>query len=694
MDAAMKKYQYLSPDNSSTCFVKTDDKVRLERLFGLNCGFLGRKEGPARASGMIALSAGLGVVNPDQLKLKETLFGDEQVKFAWRTEDDMLHLQSDWSYSKPAGIWSRMDTLTNSSEREITVFRCLARFPFSPGRYEIYSQSSHWCNENQGRWQTLNHGSLVLSCEGGRTTQGGTPYLCIRESSSGAAVVFHIIPKGNWVIRISAGTAGGDSPSFAVVELGLSDQQLALRLSPGQSIALPRILIQHAPEGEPHLAAPKLHSFLLQHHFCNDKRAAPIVYNTWFDDFEFLAVPRLRRQLKTAKEIGCEVFVIDAGWYGGAAGSWSEQTGDWREKEDAAFRGRMIDFAAEVRAAGLGFGLWVEPERLCYSVPIRLEHPDWFLPGSNNQFYPDLSRDDVARYILSEMVRLIDMYKLVWLKIDFNFELCVDPTGAEFFYYYERWYGILDELRGKYPRVFFEGCASGGMRHDVNTASHFDGHFLSDNVNPWDALTINHSALLRLPPGRVIKWTVLRSVGNTIPRYGTPLDQGEPRLVTPAGSGATWDSSETTDLDFAARVGLPGIFGFSGDIAGLPVESQQRMRKHTDFFKKWRRFIAGSVAHLLNPPQLKGDRSGWLAVQLQNPRQHDTLVFVYRLEDPADNKYFCLKDLNRKGQYQVENSDEPEKQPQVFSGEELMNGRLTVKLPGKNTASIFVISHR
>ncbi len=118
----------------------------------------------------------------------------------------------------------------------------------------------------------------------------------------------------------------------------------------------------------------------------------------------------------------------------------------------------MADFADEVRGAGLGFGLWMEPERLCVSVPIRLEHPEWFLLGTNNQYYPDLSLDEVARYIYSEMSRLVETYKLAWMKVDFNFELGVDPTGSEFSLYYEKLYGILDKLQDQHPQVFLRGA--------------------------------------------------------------------------------------------------------------------------------------------------------------------------------------------------------------------------------------------
>jgi alpha-galactosidase len=688
----MTKHQYPDSGTNATCFRQYDSGVRLDRLFGLNCGLSATNEGLARAQGLLSLSIGSRTVNPDELKLVEASFDEDNAEIVWQTAADALSIRSDWRYCRQTDIWSRSDTLTNNGSREISIRRCLAKFAFSPGRYEIYSQGSYWCNENQGNWRTLDHGGLVLGCEGGRTTQGGTPYLCIRESGSGAAVVFHIVPRGNWVIRVNAETAGGDMPPFAVVELGLSDKHLSLNLLPGESLRLPQILIQAAPEGAPHQSAPYLHEFLLQHQFNEKKESTPIVYNTWFDDFEFLNVPRLRKQLAAVREIGCEIFVVDAGWYGGAAGSWSEQTGDWREKEDAAFEGRMTDFAEEVRAAGLGFGLWMEPERLCESVPIRLAHSEWFLPGANGQFYPDLSRDEVSRYIFSEMSRLVETYRLAWMKVDFNFELGVDPKGSEFSAYYEKWYGILDELRAQYPEVFFEGCASGGMRLDANTVSHFDGHFLSDNVNPWDVLRINQEALLRLPPGRFTQWTVLRTAGNTIPRYGTPVDRGETRLVTPAGCGAIWDSSETVDLDFAARAALPGIFGLSGDIAGLPAEARARLRYHVDFHKKWRRFIAGAVAHLLTPPRPMGDRSGWVGMQLRNPRQEGSLVFIYRLEDTIDRKNFHLRGLVEERRYRIEDIDDPDGEHRVECGADLMNGGLKIEMPAINTASVFVIS--
>ena len=43
-------------------------------------------------------------------------------------------------------------------------------------------------------------------------------------------------------------------------------------------------------------------------------------------------------------------------------------------------------------------------------------------------------------------------------------------------------------------------------------------------------------------------------------------------IVTPCG--ALWEPAETTAVDFAAMAAMPGVFGLSGDLAGLPDETR------------------------------------------------------------------------------------------------------------------------
>jgi len=662
----------------------------LQRLFGLPCGDAEYDRGPARVRSLALLDTSRGRFEGETLPLKSCEATPDDVSFTWTTPDAALRLTSRWLFFESDGIWRRRDTLHNDSTEPITVFACLARFPFAAGRYELYSQGSGWCNENQGVWQPLHHGAVVLGNVGGRTTQGGTPYLCLREEGDNLGIAFHFLPCGNWTIRVAGESVGTRPLLFAVVELGPAIGSLRLELPGGGRLTLPEILIQAVPQGIPELGAPALHRHVLEHDFAGAKPHAPVVYNTWFDAFEHLDVARLRRQLAAAAEVGCEVFTVDAGWYGAGAGPWHRQVGDWREKRGAAFDGRMADFADEVRAAGLGFGLWMEPERNHPSAPAVQAHPEWFRPGSDGFMYPDLTQEAAWDYILGEMSRLVETYRLAWMKVDFNFELGDDPAALSA--YYERWYALLDALRARFPAAFFEGCASGGMRSDLNTLAHFDGHFLSDTVEPVDVLRITQGALLRLPPGRMTKWACLRSAGRSVVPYGTTPDDAAETILAPWNAG--WTTSVSVDVDYAARAAMVGMFGLSGDLARLtvvPAWARDRLRHHVAFFKRWRGFIAGAIGHLLTPIRPRPDRQGWIALQLQAPRSDRSLLFVYRLDDTDGRQRIRLRGLAGDRRYTLADDDQPAAAPCVLTGRELMADGLVVTLPAAFSAKVFVV---
>lgn len=590
----------------TTQFTRSESRSWLSRLCGMIVGRQGEDTGPVRTQGMALVQADGRRYEGNELAPELPEEQDHCVIYRWRVGDRALRLTAAWRGCPETGIVSRQDSLTNTGGAPVVVSRCLARVAFPPGCYEVYTQSSRWCRENQGAWQPL-HTGIVLRHAPGRTTEEGTPYLAIRAINSDQGVAFHVLPRGNWTIKITPVNEGGEQP-YAVVELGLADENLHRTLRPGETFELPEILMQPLPQGEPLHGAPTLHRYLLGQHFAAAKPEAPVIYNTWFDQFVILDVPRLRGQLAAAKAVGCEVFVIDAGWYGAGGPNWWAQAGDWREKTESAFHGRMRPFADEVRAAGLGFGLWMEPERFGPDAPIRAAHPEWFVPVGGAARM-DLTQPAAHAYLRGEVGRLVESYRLAWMKLDFNFTFDVDATGAELSDYSQAWYRLLDDIRAAYPGTFFEGCSSGAMRGDLATLSHVDGHFLSDSVNPVDMLRISQGAWLRLPPGRIGRWAVVRSAGQVLPRYGKSVADSPAAVLTPCG--ALWEPAETVDLNFALLTAMPGMLGFSGDLASLSAEDRGVMSAGIAFYKSWRRFITGSVAHLLTPPETMDRREGW-----------------------------------------------------------------------------------
>ena len=215
-----------------------------------------------------------------------------------------------------------------------------------------------------------------------RSTVGSTPFCVLKDCENRAAAAFHILPHGNWTIQIHSHILSNEFPS-PVVEAGLADTDLFLTLAPGEKLELPEVLIQEVPPADLTQAAAALHRYLIRKRLPADLHQPPVVYNGWLYRFAQFTREQLSRQLQAAKEIGCEVFIVDAGWFG-TDKSWGK-VGDWREKEGGPFQGNMAAFADKVREAGLQFGFWIEPERWTNDIPIRKEHPEWFPDHSRNR---------------------------------------------------------------------------------------------------------------------------------------------------------------------------------------------------------------------------------------------------------------------------------------------------------------------
>ena len=583
-------------------------------------------------------------------------------------------LRAETVFQKRHGqVWERQDRLRNDGPEPVVLTDLAARFDLGRGSYQLYSQAGGWCTESQGQWETLAHGHRVLSCEHGRTSQGSTPFLAVRCANNDNGVAFHLLPRGNWRIEARTRRDAGWRACELTLRLGPDEPQgLRLSLAPGEEYALPTVLLVSFPAERIEDAAPALHAALADTALPLPK-PPPLVYNTWLDQFAELDLPRLERQLAAAKEVGCEVFVIDAGWYGKGEG-WACQ-GDWSEKTDRAFHGRMREFAAKVRAAGLGFGLWMEPEAIHPSTPLGQAPPPWLRRGPTGMFWPDLTLPEAYAWLRDEMARLLDTYGAVWMKIDFNQPLGDDPARGGLRGYYDAWYRLLGELRERFPGTFFENCASGAMRLDLEAYRHFHGHFLSDTVHPVDSIRIRQGTLLRLPPGALYTWTVLAPAG-AASYYPHAATTAPARAIAPFD--ATWWRAETVNVGFALAAALPGMPGLSGDLAGLSPELRQEVARWTALWKENRIWLRHAVAHLLTPVRPLPDNTGWAAFEFAD-RDH-ALVLAHRLNDLAPVFRTRLRSPDPAASYALHWLDG--RPDETLSGHELLADGVSLQVPG------------
>ncbi len=493
------------------------------------------------------------------------------------------------------GITLYSPVIKNISGDKLVFNKAFVSVILPPGPYEAFTQYSKWSNENQGSWLPLGGRGIILNTANGRTTEGNSPYLAMRMLGARDGIVFHVLPVGDWRIRVMPLPFSNSEPPIRV-DLGISDETLAFRLAPGESWALPEVIVHRFDDFDE--APERLHGFLADTLNLKYKKL-PVEYNTWLDVYSNLDVARMDRQLAAAKSIGCEVFVVDAGWFGPGDASWG-CVGDWREKTESAFFGKMADFADKVRKKGLDFGFWIEPERFNPNAPVVKEHPEWFTKtGSCCRI--ELEIPEAYQYQKKTLFSLIDKYKAKYVKTDMNAQLGIDDSGAAHYRYAKLFYKLMDEVRAAYPDLVLECCASGALRTDLESLKHFDVFFPSDSSNPFTQTDMFIGFWQRFLPSKLMRWITLRELKDAPPLYG-----GKANGVVVAPYEGTWEEFFAVDLESVLVASFAcGQYGFTGDLDSLSSDNRKLVKKYVSLFKKFRRHHQMDCFCLMDTPTFK-----------------------------------------------------------------------------------------
>jgi alpha-galactosidase len=680
------QYKFINNEHGDTIFTVENKKVYLERLFGLNMEV--HRGLPNRMEGLFEIFTSLGAVNNKQ-QISEIYYNDTCFHLTVDLYDGGLEYHTIWQYEKSLGLLKRSDKLTNTGTMDVQLFKALQRYVFEYDNFKSYTQNNRWCYENIGEWNRVTFGGVKIASEGGRTAQGASPYIALKNDKN-EGLVFHIIPNGNWQIDFQTISPGvGEAGEFNyMLELGQSSRHFNFTLKPGEVFEFPEVLIQNLFKSSLSQTAVNLQKYFLITDVGRNRIEHPMVYNPWFEHYAVLEQERLREHVKIAKELGCEVFEVDAGWYGSQDGDWWAQSGDWTERTNGGFFGKLRDFVDYVKSENLEFGLWMEPERIGGDTPIRKAKPEFFAWG-NGYYYPKLHLPEVSDYIYGEISGLIEKYSLSWMKMDFNFELGEDYTGSEFYLYYRAWYDLLRKICRNYPDTYLEACASGGQRTDINTTTVYDGHFLSDNVNSWDMQAVYQQCALRLPHYRLIKWLVI-SPGAKISLYDNQKATKIDTVITPQKPGAGWDEYERISIEFACQLTMAGPVGLSGNFIDITANQKDVIKTYVAFYKKYRNFYKESVLHLGHRIYNVGEREGSYHLQYDNVVSGEQLVFIYRYASLYSTYVLYLNELESCKVYEIFDAI-TEISIGKHTGEELMYRGLSVELESRHSGKILIL---
>lgn len=226
-------------------------------------------------------------------------------------------------------------------------------------------------------------------------------------------------------------------------------------------------------------------------------RVRPVHYNCWeaiYFDHSFADLSVIADK---AAALGAERFVLDDGWFGKRDDDTSS-LGDWtidpRKWPDGL--GPLID---HVKALGMTFGLWFEPEMVNPNSDLYRAHPDWALGPADQvlgryQMVLNMALPEVQDYLFDAVSAILATHDIDYIKWDHNRLLpVVDAAQAR------GTYALFDRLRAAHPGVELESCASGGGRIDAGILARTHRVWLSDSNDAIERLRMQHDAALFLP---------------------------------------------------------------------------------------------------------------------------------------------------------------------------------------------------
>ncbi len=504
----------------------------------------------------------------------------------------------------------------------------------------------------------------------GKSGSGLKPWLAVWDIKTGKGVMVLLAWAGNWMLEVAP--ASGKT----VLRADTSPSGLE-RFGGTGDLPFPGALVSEFT-GHWDYGAQPIARFIrakLQRKLGLDW--PPVQYNTWYASEDRLTEKQLLDSARIAADLGCELFTVDAGWYGRGPGrAWSQRLGDWEVDRERLPRG-LGAIAAEVRRLGMKFGLWVEIECAAPLSPVARAHPDWFLSEGRHRLSEravlDFGNPAALAWATKSLHSLVASLQLDYLKMDFNATMSLDgerlaPAADPLYGHYRQLAGLWQGLRAAFPALIVENCASGSQRQDAMTAALTDTHWISDNVDNLSSLAIVYGATALFPPESCSHWTCYPTPGlNEYPGPGGPLA-----------------------LESQFTVNMMGHFGLSGRIWDWDARTRRIATERIILYKRLRSVLReADVFHLTPQANLKAPASVQASLYLQ-AKSGRALLFAFQGGDPSNEARIRLRGLEANRTYFISWPEEfgPS---QTIRGKELLEQGLVVSFPYRGSSAIATI---
>lgn len=529
--------------------------------------------------------------------------------------------------------------------------------------YEIMTAGGAWVKEYLLETRKLPGTGFRYVQDRGRGASMMKPWLSVRNTRTGQGVSVLMAYSGNWVMEVQP----RDGKTVLRVDTSPSGHKAFAEFG---GMPVPGALVA-AFTGDWDRGAQPLVRFI-RSKLLRDLGPdwPPVQYNTWYDNSDKLTEKHVLESARIAAAVGCELFTVDAGWYGtGVNADWSAGLGTWEVNRER-FPNGLEAVAHETRRLGMKFGLWIEIECAAPASPVLQKHPDWVLRDGDRQLSPraaiDFGNQEVVAWAKSVIDRLVTTYSLDYIKMDFNVDLPVDgqrltPQADPLYRHYRGLVELWAYMRKTYPKLIVENCASGSLREDAMTAALTDTHWVSDEVANPANLAMNYGATYMFPPEICNHWT-------TMP--------GKPNAAL--------------DRHASFTANMLGHMGLSGKISEWDADTLKVVAERIAFYKKIRPHIRCSdVYHLTSQINAAEPRSMQAALYV-DPASGKAILFAFQGGDPSLEHSIVLHGLQADRSYLLR-MPEGYGRDRTVSGKVLAKDGFVLRFSGTGAAAVIMI---
>ncbi|HWR18332.1 MAG TPA: alpha-galactosidase [Clostridia bacterium] len=443
--------------------------------------------------------------------------------------------------------------------------------------YTLLTFTGVWANERQKQEKPLSTGIYVNDSKTGLSSARMNPFIMLRQNEAtehaGEVYAVNLVYSGNHAEIVELTHFGKTR-----VLTGINPATFSWTLENGESFSTPEAVMTFSDEGL-NGASQHMHRFVNKHivrGFWKNKER-PILINTWEGCYFDFNEHKLLSMAKQAAKLGVELFVLDDGWFAERRDD-TLALGDWTVNKKKLPHG-LDGLQKKLKALGLDFGLWVEPEMVNENSELYRAHPNWAVKLPNrepalgrNQLVLDLTNEEVCRYLIETLSAVFSNADISYVKWDCNRNfsdmytstLPPDRQGEFFHRYTLGLYEVLKALTERFPSILFESCASGGNRFDLGMLCYMPQTWASDNTDPLSRLFIQEGTSYGYPQSTI----------------GAHVSQ------SPHSS-----TLRSTSIETRFNVAAFGAFGYELDPTELSPFDKNCIKLQIDFYKSHRKLF-------------------------------------------------------------------------------------------------------